>query len=422
MKKFRTVFVVLTLVCSLFMNSFAYMPSDVQSYDEGVTAIEFAQGFIDGIEPNKDFVAGESINIYDQNDMLIGFCIDLFKDEEPSGYVVIKLTEAGPVVEEFATEAGVSNLYDCIADSDTTSEEFADKKLYGFGPMEYVVPKEADGETVYIDNTGEKFTEEEYDFIVEEWEQEQALSVEENGSETISSYTYEEVNFQEDEGINDPETATSIVDGYSVICSYETFLANKGTTTSYNSLPGYLRNTVYGQSDFTNATGRYACSVVALTNMVSYFQNNGYSRALINKKIRDTFNSLWTLTETSVTHTNNGISYGGTVISKQAGAIETYFSQRGYNVTVDEYTSVSFSNYMRDINANKPCIFDYGAIFNGKAGGHSVFVVGYSQTTGPDYLLVEDGWSNYYRYLNFDSNFSFKYGRSVKMNSSPGYK
>ena len=230
------------------------------------------------------------------------------------------------------------------------------------------------------------------------------------------------MNFQEDEGINDPETATSIVDGYSVICSYETFLANKGTTTSYNSLPGYLRNTVYGQSDFTNATGRYACSVVALTNMVSYFQNNGYSRALINKKIRDTFNSLWTLTETSVTHTNNGISYGGTVISKQAGAIETYFSQRGYNVTVDEYTSVSFSNYMRDINANKPCIFDYGAIFNGKAGGHSVFVVGYSQTTGPDYLLVEDGWSNYYRYLNFDSNFSFKYGRSVKMNSSPGYK
>lgn len=64
--------------------------------------------------------------------------------------------------------------------------------------------------------------------------------------------------------------------------------------------------------------------------------------------------------------------------------------------------NVFAEDFVRDINAGKPCLFTYGAKFGDDKGGHVVLVLGYVETTDYKYLKVADGWNHYLRYINFD--------------------
>ncbi len=421
MKKIRTVIIILMLVFGMILNTSAFPGEDqTRAEGRGVTAVEFAQGFIDEYEPDKHLIAGESINIYNDNDMVIGFCIDLLKDGEPSGYVVIKLTEEGPIVEEFAVEEGTPNLYDSITSKAPVSRSVAmnaEKKLYGFGPTEYVVPMQESGETVYIDYTGEKLSEKDYGEKVEFFYEVQGITAEERSVEKGLTYACEAVLGNADAESADAFTG-AYVDGYDVICTRNEFLTNKGETTSSNFLRGYAKGKIYDDDTFIKM-GKYACAPVAMTNLASYFLSNGYPMAFIRSSEWETFNRFWTLSETVVIGVSGNTQYGGTAIVKQADALKAYFKERGYSVTVSEFPSTTASPFKSHLKTNNPCLFDYITYFNGKKSGHTVFVMGYIETTKSDYLYVADGWNSSGRYLNISSSFMSTSGRSVHMNTAP---
>ena len=46
----------------------------------GVTPAEYVQSFMNTTDPDKKLLAGETIEIYDENDEMSGFCVSLTKD------------------------------------------------------------------------------------------------------------------------------------------------------------------------------------------------------------------------------------------------------------------------------------------------------------------------------------------------------
>jgi len=170
MKRISALFTTVAVILSLFSSAAATKES------KGITGVEFAQLFIDNcyndvndLTTNETIqsrlIVGESINIYNENDELIGFCMDLQRDQQPSGYIVVKFTDKGPMIEEFVTEIGALNLYNNIVEKSKLAVQTADKKLYGFGPMEYYVPVQEQGETIYTDYATQKYTQTEFNII-----------------------------------------------------------------------------------------------------------------------------------------------------------------------------------------------------------------------------------------------------------------
>lgn len=107
-----------------------------------------------------------------------------------------------------------------------------------------------------------------------------------------------------------------------------TILDGPGYTSKYSSSYSIIK-----ESDIENYTGRYACAVLALTEiagqegiLVSVHTNTA-------DNIRDTFLALWVYTNTYVDHITNSILYGFTYDSDLSSGMSTYCTIRGKNNT-----------------------------------------------------------------------------------------
>lgn len=476
--------------------------TEESSFKSGITVTKFAQGFIDSVNPDKNLSTGEVIKVYNEDELLSGFCVSLYQEEQPSGYVVIKNTVDGPTISEFATELGMKNIYSELYegyyhDHAEVSQENAtilnhqgnmDKKLYSFGPNEYMISvkniEKGQTDTQYYDYIGQTLdqTTFEQSKLSAKQLKKQAKEEQKQKREALKTLKQEIKNQQQSvktdpistqkdavigavsDAVNEdfqknPVTLAEVEaaelelektieyipfplpqantnrkydDGEQVICDYDRFLEIKGETTDSVMLPGVFNYQIYKQKDFTSTIKKFACGVVAMTNMASYYQGNGYGNALKNDSYIETFERLWALSNTKIHKIENGVTYGETDRGAYCAALVDYFSEQGYRGVGNTFWLNRISDYFDEIKNGYPCILSYSALFNGKIGGHAVFVAGAIKTTSIDFLYVADGWNNAenhhgdfkygHRYLNFDANYKSREGRAFRMYSNPDYK
>ena len=134
----------------------------------------------------------------------------------------------------------------------------------------------------------------------------------------------------------------------------------------------------------------YACSIVALSNLMKYYRSRGYTS--ISSNFKTLYNSLWNHAGTS--------SDGSTTNGKEPKAAKKYLSEVGYSCSYSSFKA--YSKFVSNLDSNKPCLFTYGAKFGDHKGGHAVFVAGYVDTSSYQYLKIADGWNSYLRYINFN--------------------
>ena len=346
------------------------------SFKSGITVTKFAQGFIDSVNPDKNLSTGEVIKVYNEDELLSGFCVSLYQEEQPSGYVVIKNTVDGPTISEFATELGMKNIYSELYegyyhDHAEVSQENAtilnhqgntDKKLYSFGPNEYMISvkniEKGQTDTQYYDYIGQTLdqTTFEQSKLSAKQLKKQAKEEQKQKREALKTLKQEIKNQQQSvktdpistqkdavngavlDAVNEdfqknPVTLAEVEaaelelektieyipfplpqantnrkydDGEQVICDYDRFLEIKGETTDSVMLPGVFNYQIYKQKDFTSTIKKFACGVVAMTNMASYYQGNGYGNALKNDSYIETFERLWALSNTKIHKIENG--------------------------------------------------------------------------------------------------------------------
>lgn len=125
----------------------------------------------------------------------------------------------------------------------------------------------------------------------------------------------------------------------------------------------------------------------------------------IDRDFKTLYTNLWN----RISPDSSGAGTG----SKAVSAGKAYLKSLGYKCSTNSFLFDLYSDFTKAIDADKPCILAYGAIFNGEQGGHGVFVTGYVETTSYQYLQVADGWNSYLRYINYNGyDYTFKDGWS----------
>lgn len=405
----------------------------------GVTPAEYVQSFMNTTDPDKKLLAGETIEIYDENDELSGFCVSLTKDGGANGYVVIKFYEdedgaVKPVVSEFCSEQGVENIYQEIVQDErqeiTPAAEAAalnrqEKKIYSLGPNEYSVEVTQDGEPVYANYTAPLMTKEEFKEQKKIAKERKKLAKQKQKEQRAAAKAQKKVE----------KTAVQQAEGPSIVytAAPPTFdnagkvLVDKysGSVNSQNSIPSPNLNYIV-QADTETFMNSFACGVVAGLNLLYYYDSHGYPNMFSDlSTMYDVYSDLWNKSNTKVNKINNGIKYGTTINTDLYKAIKSVVESKGYALSYDHYWFDHwFSDYVRDINADKPILVLYNYInAEHKEDGHFVLAVGYVRTSQADYLQVQDTWHRELRYMNF-SGFSYESvtGCSFNMLSMPSYK
>lgn len=345
------------------------------SYDETlleqnrINASSYALSFVETFTEDVGYMSGDTITMLSASDGIAGFCVDIYKNSQQYGYVIVKFVNNEPVISEFCLEEGILNPYaTMLCDYDLQGRNL---QFYSIGANDYQIYDRANG---YAKNVyGESFSSLEF----AEYKSSEALctSAEVTASNSNDWITY------------------SDLDGYSVISS-----SYEGTVNSSKTITGAGSIEYYGTSEVSNIDRQYACAVVSISNLMKYCRSRGKSN--INSSFVDLYDSIWQHAGTS--------SSGSTTPSKEPKAVKSYLNEVGYSCS---YTSFqSYGVFQSNLNLNKPCLFSYGAVFNGNSGGHSVFVAGYVDTTAYQYLRIADGWNKSLRYINFNG---YNYSRTM---------
>ncbi len=349
-----------------------------------VNASKYAASFVGAVYSNPDLQSGDVRRILDENDQLSGYCVDIVDDGTPNGYVVIKFSDNQPVVSEFCVEPNVKNPYDSILERMDVS--VGTDVLYSFEPYDYQVYLPQENILVGYEGEAEKLSQSFADYKEQVRERNIEVSAALASRQTSSCTT---------EGLPSDGDARKAVnysslDGWSVISDSYTGTLKSRANLSNNSSGSF---TFYSQNDITSGGRTYACSVTALCNMMKYLRDyRGFTK--ISSSLSTLYSKLWSLAGTS--------SSGSTSNGSEAPAAKSYLQDLGYSASYGKYLFDWYSDFTRDINANKPILMSYGADFGGSEGGHCVFVVGYVETSDYQYLRVADGWNRTPRYLNYN--------------------
>ena len=382
------------------------------------------------VAADKGLTAYESIQIYDEEDLLSGFCVSLKKNETPSGYVVIKFTQDGePVVSEYAVDENMEDVYDEIEQTvektkgkKPKKKNKEEKKLYSFTPNDYFISANEGNNETFFDNTGKEMSKEDFKAFKKEMKKQkkEMLKIKkEQKKEEIARRKAEKKAI--DPELLEEEIVYSGIDigvGGSAITS-----AGQAISNTYS---GVIRNEETDKKDLESADNEFwytsgsvgnglhpACTIIAMMNVLKWYSYNKGSAAHYNP---DNFNLVYNYlyrTAGTTAETVDGKTGYYTQWDRIGPTMNAYFAQYGHTCISDGYWLVLFSDFKRDIDAGKPCMFGYNwNTVNGSRDGHHVFVCGYTITTENKYLRVADGWTRGTKYLNF-SGCSYKATQGV---------
>lgn len=338
--------------------------------DNKINIAKYAISFVNSIYGESKLKTSDVIEIINEDDALSGYCVNIVNNSNPNGYVVVKFSNNEPVVSEFSIKSGVENPYTEIIEK---SDHVQSNKMtyYSIGPNEYHIYSPDDNVVLGVD---------------------ELIPVKEFKDYKIEVKAHKDKSSKQSESLSNSDQFKgdfnySSLDGWSVVSS-----TYSGTKTAGTTISGANSISYYGTSDVNAANKTYACSVVALSNMMKYYKYKGKSS--IDSTFSTLYSSLWTHAGTN--------SSGSTSNGSEAPAAVAYMSSKGYSISYDNYWFDYYSDFTRDADANKPMIFTYGADFGGTPGGHAVFCVGYVTTTDYQYLQIADGWTSSLKYINFN--------------------
>ncbi len=366
MKKFLSILLTFMLVSLFTIQAFASESNQGLSQEEidainEVNIAKYAQDFINTIQGDLLLEAGDVTVFYSENDRVSGYCVDILSGAAQYGYIIVKFVDNNPVVSEFVIASGVENPYDTILKQNNISDN--DVVFYSIGSNEYQVLDQQN--SLLFVNDSQPVLATEFETLKEEIKMEKQTMVAQNIDDNVINY--------------------SDLDGWSVVSdSYE------GTVNSSKTITGAGSITYYCSSDVTNSSKTYACSIVALSNLMKYYSSRGYDK--IDTTFSSLYDTLWNLAGTS--------SSGSTSNGNEPGAAKKYLTNLGYTCTYSSFKA--YSSFTSALDGNKPCIFTYGAQFGASKGGHAVLAVGYVDTSSYEYLKIADGWNSYLRYINFN--------------------
>lgn len=352
-----------------------------------INAAKYAISFVNNIYENLGFESGEVITFYNEIDTISGYCIDIMKDNEPNGYVVIKFSENKPIISEFCIESGVENPYKEIIEQYNISED--NVVFYSIGSNEYQIHDLNKNvicgfeDKILSVNKFKEYKIQARNYSIKKEEEKQAMFLTDSSNSNSVNY--------------------SGLDGWTVIS--DTY---KGAVNSSATITGAAKISYYCSSDVSAINERYACSVVALCNLMKYYRSRGFT------KISSSFSTLYS----KLAFYAGTTFVGSTINGNEAGAAKQYLEEVGYNCSYKKHWSWvnNYSEYIKDLDNNKPSLFTYGATFGNQDGGHAVLAMGYVETTSYQYLQVADGWNSYLRYINFNGyDYSRKDGWSFSI-------
>lgn len=349
--------------------------SAVEITDESLAnlALNFAKEF----KGTEDLVVSSIIPIYDTEEKIISYSVDFIKEGVTHGYVIIDLRMEGTYIAQFSIELGSKSLYDFLADKsqmkvDNTEESY----LIETFPTEYNLVVE-DKDSV-ISTNGENFSLNEFEKYVEE-----VQPVAEMEIEHFSRYNSRSTKY---------DHASAVFSNY----PSNLHLTSAHYLAMFNAL---------SQSRSEKATGKYACAVHALATISSSYRffNSGN-----DSELKVAYNSLWNYSGTTVSSTNNGISYGGTQPDQIGPALVKYAKDKSVSLTYQRKVSPSFSDIQTKIAQSYPVAFTYFYYKpNGSIGGHTVFTQGALSGTmngaQANFIVVADGWYENATYLNYST-------------------
>lgn len=458
------------LAVTICMASYCGLGSGIR--DKQVTPAEYAQSFIDAVAPEQDLQTAEIVEIYNEEDLLSGFCVSLTKDLAPHGYVVIRFQkdENGktvPVVAEYSPEEGVENIYNEIVEDDRQELPKAarvmalsvqNKKMYSISPNEYSVPVQENGEIKYANFMSDKVSEQEFEAQKEarkqQKEQEQADKLDKaaapallnarSGSE-IASSKVEAVDASASIPTSGEGHADSSVDNVAEI-EYVAWPSNPvmdediffddlypGLPFEIYTVPNYI-TTYASKKIILDHTASYCCTDVASANMMHYFSNQGYRNLFTSTD--QTYLWFWNATMTPdkiYDYGEDGSALGQVAATAAYTAIENYLKNKGYTPMMYFHDNLKNETQMAHLRneflQGKPCYFEYGYWLGAAPGSarkeHVILGLGYIIGDGGTYLVVNDSWHSYIRYFNlygFYSEITDLYGFSVKIAEQPSIK
>lgn len=352
--------------------------SDAKTLEEinRENAAAYAVSFVDVVYENPGLDAGDVIPFYDENDTLSGYCVDILNDGKPNGYVIIKFLNGEQSVSEFAIEPGIKNPYDQMVEEENLSQE--NVAYYSVGPTDYQIV-DANSNAVYSFEN-ENTTVSQFQTMKQEVQLQKTLNAEEVGL--------------------DSGTQT-----YSTNGSYTDYIINyyDGVRVSSGELSGAGAVNYCTQRLIESMGKKYACTVVAICNLLRYYYSRGYNK--IDGDLSKMYDAVWNYAGTG--------SDGNTNFASAASGIRNYLNSRGYACNCDLYMAISYHDFVREINNGKPCTLTYNLSLN---NGHTVFVNGYIETTQSQYLQVIDGWySTHVRYFNCNMGGVYLTGIAVQI-------
>lgn len=193
------------------------------------------------------------------------------------------------------------------------------------------------------------------------------------------------------------------------------FLDTKGDGMTYVSYGTLANRCRLSQKFIEDKTGKYACAVVALTEIAK--QNY----ALKNNSYADTFNAIWEKTQTTVDKIKDGITYGSTLDSKLASGMKAYMTSVGFKCVTSISKNPKYTFFQNSIDAGQACTLSYRMLTRNGQCAHTVNVFGwyiYKDSNGKQhkYLALANGWDTSVHYLLYEEiDFVNTYGVSYKI-------
>lgn len=372
----RFISILLSIILCLSISPYAMAASNTAaSSNDKLLAInannssQYALSFVKSIFPGTNWSAGEILVIYNENDAVGGFCVDILDGAQDNGYVIVKFANNEPVISEFCIEPNINNPYEeIINDAGITDTAL---RYYSIGPNDYHILSNTTSSVFGLDSKSIPITQ-----FSEYKEKARAFSAQKlNQAELNSSDSSEDV------------IVYSGLDGYSVISN-----TYSGTKTGGYTITGATNISYYCDDDVNNNGYVYACALVALSNLMKYYRSIGYTN--IDSDFQTIYSELWAYAGTDTS--------GGTRLGNIGPAAEDYLADQNYDCSSSTPFLTTYSTFTNALYADKPCILSYGAIFNGEEDGHSVFTIGYVTTTAYQYLAILDGWNRSIRYINYN--------------------
>lgn len=346
------------------------------------------------IEPGIDFVIGDITYIINEAGKVM-YAVSYFSERTPYGYAVISDTQGDMVVQEGQLVKGKEGLRVTIIDeidkSGVVIEDNAlvSKAIVQIAPLQYgavVSEKEIESECI-CDNYGNLFEIEEVDTLQSALEDEGVVEELLYGSKQYGSVD-----------------SIYIKSSNWVTSKYQ--VQEKITLLKYQ-----YRTWLFSERDIEKLTGKYACSVQALTQ-IAYMEK---LCTHYDDSIKATYNKLWNYTKTRETAeskkntASSKIVYGTGTIKNAANGFVRLAKEMGYKNT--EFKGIEINPSVawikNKLEYNRPILMGYGINVNGKRSGHAISILGYERATKVssgkkyNYLKVYDGWNNTPAYMNY---------------------